>query len=424
MKQYYALVDCNNFYVSCERVFQPVLQRRPVVVLSNNDGCCIARSAEAKALGIPMGAPLHQWRDVIRKHRVAVFSSNYALYGDMSNRVMNLLRDAAPRVEVYSIDEAFLAFPAMPPTELQDFARQLRATILQTTGIPVCVGIGETKTLAKVANRLAKQLPDSGGVLDLAENPEKEALLARVPVAEVWGTGSRYRRKLEKRGVYTARDLMHVSPDWARQEMTVCGMRMVLELRGVSCIPLEEAPPAKKAIACSRSFGTPVTDYAQLREALSSYVARAAEKLRDGHLAAGALQVYITTNPFLEQAPQYANARTRCLPEASSYTPTLSRAAIALLHALYKPGFVYKKVGVMLFDLAPENAIQRDFFHGDPQPEKHQRLMHSLDRLNQRWGRDVVRFAAAGSAQPWRMQRAHLSPRYTTDWRELPVARA
>ncbi len=424
MSSYYALVDCNNFYVSCERVFRPALKHRPVVVLSNNDGCCVARSNEAKALGIPMGAPLHQWKEIIRKHRVTVFSSNYVLYGDMSSRVMNLLGEHAPRVEVYSIDEAFLEITGVPQEALRAYACRLRVRILQSVGIPVSIGLGETKTLAKVANRLAKKLPGSNGVLSLVGHPDKEALLDKLDVGEVWGVGSQYKRKLVQRKILTARDLMHVEPDWARQNMTVCGMRTVYELRGTKCIPIETVPPPKKAIACSRSFGQPVTELNSLREALSSYVGRAAEKLRGERLAAGAIQIYIATNPFLDNAPQYANAKTSSLPEASSYTPVLWEAASSLLDQLYKPGFVYKKVGVVLFGLVPENLIQLDCFITHRSTERERRLMMTLDNVNQRWGMGTLNYAASGLCQAWKMKRAHLSPSYTTSWAELLVVNA
>lgn len=423
MTPLFALVDCNNFYVSCERLFRPELEGRPVVVLSNNDGCIIARSNEAKALGIAMGAPYFQNRALIERHGVKVFSSNYALYGDLSNRVMSILQQLEPEVEVYSIDEAFIRLPGGAAADLTGRALSLRAKIRQYVGIPVSIGIGPTKTLAKIANRIAKKNPEHGGVFDLTGRPDLNGLLAGTEVRDIWGIGRRGAAKLNRRGVSTALDLKNASGDgWIRKHLTVTGLRTAMELRGIPCIPVEHEPVPRKSMICSRSFGKPVFTLADMREAVSTYVSTAAEKLRGEGLAAANLHVFLQTNSHRRDLPQYSAGLMIELVQPTSSTPALIGAALTGLKKIYRPGFAYRKAGVMLTGLTAAAMRQQDLFR--PAPRDNTALMHALDRINDRWGRETVRYASSGLAKPWCMTREHKSPAYTTRWKELPVVKA
>ena len=348
----FALADCNNFYASCERVFAPQYVGRPVVVLSNNDGCVIARSNEAKALGFQMGDPYHLNRDKINRHKVAVFSSNYALYGDMSRRVMETYHHFCPEVEVYSIDEAFLKLTAIGLGELDAYARDVRAAVGRWTGIPVSVGVGRTKVLAKLANRVAKKDPAAGGVCNLVDAPGLDGVLAATPVGDVWGIGGRWAEKLGGLGVRTALELKRANPVWVRRHLTVVGERIVCELNGESCLPLELVAPPRKGITVSRSFGAELSAEVAVREALAHFVTRAAEKLRREGLAAGHLGVFLHTNPF-GGGRYYGNSAGVKLPARSDYTPELLDHALRALTRVFRPGFAYKKCGVMLTDLGP-----------------------------------------------------------------------
>lgn len=417
----FALADCNNFYASCERVFDPSLRGRPVVVLSNNDGCVVARSAEAKALGIPMAAPAFQWERIFRAHNVAVRSSNYALYGDMSGRVMRTLTGLVPRLEAYSIDEAFLDLAGLREDRTALCGR-IRATVLRWTGIPVSIGIAPTKTLAKIANRWAKKHPESGGVFDLSACADVDGLLERIDVEDVWGIGGRKGATLRRYGIATARRLRDADPGWVRKKLSVVTMHTVLELRGRPCLPLELAPPTKKAIGSSRSFGQPVTALADLREALASYTVRAAEKLRAQGCVAAIVMAYLQTNAFKAGEPQYANLQDVRLAEATDYTPALVRAAHKALDYIYKSGYKYKKVGVLLTGIEPAGRRQLTLL-ADPEADARRgRLMEALDGVNARWGRGKLALAAEGIQQPWQMKRGMKSPDWTTRWEEMPVA--
>lgn len=419
----FALADCNNFYVSCERVFDPSLWGVPVAVLSNNDGCVIARSNEAKALGVGMGEPAFKREPFFRRHGVRVYSSNYALYGDMSQRVMDVLAAMAPALEIYSIDEAFLDLDGLAAETPEAFCRRARERVGRWTGIPLSIGVGPTKTLAKIANRRAKQRPELGGVFDLGACPDPDAVLESVDVADVWGVGRRYARMLRRHGVDTARQLRDLPRDWVRRKMTVVGLGTVLELRGISCVPLEQAPPPKKSIVCSRSFGRRVERRAELSEALAAYASRAAEKLRDQGSVASHLMVFIMTSPHTP-GPQYSNATTVALPTATDYTPGLLEAAEQGLSRIFRPGYVYKKAGVMLTGLEPAHGRQLGFF--DPSGAEQGRrdaLMGALDTVNAKWGRGMLQYAAAGLGRPWKMRQLRKSPRFTTHWDELPVVR-
>jgi DNA polymerase V len=416
----FALADCNNFYVSCERVFQPSLESRPVVVLSNNDGCSIARSDEAKALGLKMGDPYHRNQEKLAAHSVVVFSSNYALYGDMSRRVMETLGTFTPEVEIYSIDEAFLNLAGFERRGLTGYARLIRATVRCDTGIPVSIGIGPTKTLAKIANHLAKAQPESGGVCDLAEI-DVDGALASIEVREVWGVGPRWATWLEDQGVATALDLKRADPKAIRRKMTVVGERLVYELNGRACLPLELVTPALQGLTVSRSFGQTFTALRPIQDALVSFVSRAAEKLRRQQLMAGQVMVFVTTNQFSAKQPFYANSVTLRLPYPTDFTPDLVEAAAQLLETLYRPGFHYQKCGVMLLDLSPATQVQADLFDLRDRARE-ARLVRALDLLNTDYGARTVRVGNVGGKRPaWAMRQAFRSPRYTTRWRELPV---
>ncbi len=418
----FALVDCNNFYVSCERVFNPKLTGKPVIVLGNNDGIVVARSNEAKALGIPMGVPAFKFQALIRKHDVQVFSSNYALYGDMSQRVMETLQQFSPEVEVYSIDEAFLSLSGFDHRNVTEYGQRIRTTVKQWTGLSVSVGIAETKTLAKVANHHAKRSSDVAGVFDLTAWPDRDGLLAMVPVDDVWGIGPNHSRRLKQYGIKTALALRQADDQWIRKQMGVVGLRTVRELRGISCLPLEECPPPKQGITCSRAFGKPITTLIEMREAVAAYTVRAAEKLRGEQLAASALTVFLTTNPFKDE-PQYSHAVTLRLPVATDATPELLNVALRGIETAYREGFRYKKAGVMLLELLPVGQIQANLFDRVDR-ERSTRLMRAIDRLNAHDGTDTVRFGAAGLTQRWRTTFGKRSPAYTTNWHDLPLVQA
>lgn len=419
----YALIDCNTFYCSCERVFRPDLEGRPVVVLSNNDGCCIAMSREAKALGITMGTPYFQAKELIEREHIAVFSSNYELYGDLSRRVMTVLGMFSPIQEVYSIDECFLDVSGFP--DLDGYARRIKATVQQWTGIPVSVGVGPTKTLAKAANRLAKDHAESGGVWVLDEPDGWSSALSRVEVNDVWGVGRRWTARLNACGIHTADDLRRADPPWIARTFNVVLERTVRELNGQPCIPLELQPQPKQQIVVSRSFGRKVTDIADLRESIITHVTRAGEKLRREGLMVRVLRVFAHTNSFTEQDPQYYGSSTLTLPYPTQDTRMLAEYAEAGLNRLYKQGYRYQKAGVMLLELVPPGVSQPDLFADVPQVTDTLRsrcLMDTLDRINRRMGRGTVFLAGQGVKQkrrPWLLRREMQSPRYTTHWNEL-----
>ena len=422
MPPIFALVDCNNFYASCERVFNPRLEGQPIVVLSNNDGCVIARSNEAKALGIGMGVPEFQIRPLLRTQHVQVFSSNYTLYGDMSQRVMETLEQFCPYLEVYSIDEAFLGLSGFVSRNLTEYGRTIRTTVKQWTGIPVSVGIAETKTLAKLANRVAKRTPDTGGVFDLLACPDRDALLGRIPVADVWGIGRNHAHLLTQHGITTALQLRHVDDQWIRKRMGIVGLRLVLELRGVSCLDLDQCPAPKQSLTCSRAFGTLISTLADMEEAVSVYTSRVAEKMRRERLAATVLTVCLTTNEFKE-GPQYSNAMTLRLPVATDSTADLTRSALQGIRAIYRDGYRYKKAGVMLTGLVSASQIQTDLYD-DQDRGKSKRLMAALDSINDRWGAGTLQYASSGITKAWKTQFHRRSQAYTTDWNALPVVTA
>ena len=418
----FALIDGNSFYCSCERVFDPKLACRPVIVLSNNDGCAVARTAEAKALGIRMGDPFFKIRDLCRDNDVAVFSSNYTLYGDMSARLNAIYRQWSPEVEIYSIDESFLDVSHIAPTQRTSFGADLRATVQRWTGIPTCVGIGQTKTLAKLANHVAKKNPDLGGVCDLTNDHDRAAWLDRIEVGEVWGIGAASERKLLSIGVETAGDLSRLDRRLARQLMGVVGERTAFELQGISCLALETIAPQRKGCAVTRSFGQPVTDLAGMLEAVSSYATRAGEKLRRHRLETTHLLVFMHTSRFNERDPAHSAQTVVHLPESSSDTMDLIAAAQIAARRNFKPGFRYAKAGIVMNDLVSAKAAPRPLF-GARDREKSARLMIALDAVNSRFGRGALAPASNGLKAKWQARFERQSPRYTTRFEELPIAK-
>jgi DNA polymerase V len=422
----FALVDCNNFYASCEKLFEPKLADVPVVVLSNNDGCVVARSAEVKALGIPMGVPWFKMREEAKRYGIVAFSSNYALYADMSNRVVEVLEDFSPNLEVYSIDESFLSLDGFPPATFEAYGREIRERVAKWLGLAVCVGIGPSKTLAKLANHCAKKnLAGSAGVCDFTRLGEAElsALFSRIDVSEVWGVGRKIDAKLQAMGITTVADLRNADPETVRTKFSVVLERTVRELNGVSCLDLEEVAPDKQQIMCSRSFGERIYERTELGEAVSSYVGRAAEKLRKQEALAGALTVFVRTSPFNSKEPQYQKTMTVPLPEATDDTLELVGWALRILKRIYRPGFAYQKAGCMLSDIRPRSMAQASLFAPESDGRS-ERLMAAMDAINGRWGRGTMRVAAEGIEKAWRMKRGKLSPRYTTEWTELATVRA
>src|SRR5215510_6427212 len=417
MTALFALIDCNNFYVSCERLFQPMLHGKPVVVLSNNDGCVIARSDEAKALGIPMRLPAFKLTDLVKAHGIEVYSSNYTLYGDLSARVMTTLTQWTPEVEVYSIDEAFLKFATLPPDALTAYGQTIRATILQWTGIPVSIGIAPTKTLAKLANRLAKRSTEAKGVVFLTSPSEIEATLAKTPIQDIWGIGPGYTRRLHAQEIRTALQLRNMADRWVRQELGIVGLRLVWELRGISCLPLERCPPPKQSLMVSRSFGRPITTLVDMREAVATYMTRAAEKLRRHHGAAGVVTVFLMTSRFREE-PQDANSVIMPLPVSTQDTAELIRYALRGVEQIYRAGYRYQKAGVILTALVPAHQIQAHLFDYHDR-ERSRRLMAAIDTINTEWGSGTIHYAAMGLRPAWIMRCTRRSSRYTTRWKEL-----
>lgn len=413
----YALADCNNFYASCERVFAPHLKNKPVLVLSNNDGCVIARSNEVRALSIPMGAPIHQWQPFVEQHHIHVFSANFALYGELSSRVMTILGQFTHRLEVASIDEAWLDFTAVPPEAYLSYAAEIRQTVGKWTEIPLSIGVGVTKTLAKVANKVAKKTP--AGILALLDEREIDERLAKMEVEDVWGIGPRHAEFLHAHKIHTALALKHAPDRWIKQHLHVTGLRTVLELRGTSCIPLELAPQPKKQIAVTRSFGHVVESLPDLKEAVAFYVTRAAEKLRDQHSLVSVLCAFIATNPFQPDKPQYSRSCTIHLAAPTNDTSELIAAALRGVERLYKPGSQYHRAGVFLQDLGQDTYRQLRLFTSPETLVRPQTVVEVVDAINQRFGRETIRYAATGQHSGWKMRQEHKSPSYTTRLEEV-----
>ena len=470
---HFALIDCNNFFVSCERVFDPGLENQPMVVLSSNDGCVVSRSNEAKQLAIPMGVPYFEIQHLVKKHHIQVRSSNFILYADMSRRVMDTLRQFSPEIEIYSIDEAFLQLDdlaqferlgAKPDQNLlpnasehkgvasqlcyrdgyltrtstgkkfQGFAQQIRRTIKKWTGIPVSIGIAPTKTLAKLANETAKKNPAYQGVLDFHQLDNTNQFLAQHPVKDIWGIGHRYADKLNRYGIYTALELVNQNDHWIRQNLSLAGLHTVYELRGIACIASLRPDRAKKQIISSQSFGQSVADLTALKQAVATHVTRAAEKLRRQHSVATGVVVYIRTNRHDQHTQLYSNSALATLPTPTNYTPDIIRATHQALATIYRPGHWYKKAGVTLIGLQSETATQPNLIYRDHRKKTKQILGRVLDKINTAWGSGTIHSAGTGlvadrhpatwpalTQQGWHVNSKFRSPAYTTKWSDLPV---
>ncbi|MDE9717595.1 Y-family DNA polymerase [Citrobacter cronae] len=417
----FALVDVNSFYASCETAFRPDLKGRPVVVLSNNDGCVIARNAEAKRAGVKMGDPYFKQKDLFRRYGVVCFSSNYELYADMSSRVMSTLEAMSPRCEIYSIDEAFCDLTGVRNCRvLQEFGQELKDAVYQNTGLAVGVGIAQTKTLAKLANHAAKKWQrQTGGVVDLSNLDRQRKLMAALPVDEVWGVGRRISKKLEAMGIKTVLDLADTDIRFIRKHFNVVLERTVRELRGEPCLELEEFAPVKQEIVCSRSFGERITDYDSMRQAICCYASRAAEKLRGEHQYCRFISTFVKTSPFALNEPYYGNSASVKLLTPTQDSRDIIAAATRSLDAIWKDGHRYQKAGVMLGDFFSQGIAQLNLFDDNAPRRGSEKLMEVLDHLNAKEGKGALYFAGQGIQQQWAMKREMLSPRYTTRYEDL-----
>ena len=411
-----ALADCNNFYASCERVFNPGLKDKPIVVLSNNDGCIIARSNEAKVLGIKMGEPVFKVRDIIDNNNIYVFSTNFALYGDMSSRVMSLLSDMSPEIEIYSIDEAFMNFTGVKDSV--HLASKMKSIIAKSTGIPISIGIAETKTLAKVANYIAKK-QTANGVYALTEQQQIENVLKELPVSKLWGVGNRHLRMLNSYGINTAYDFIQLNEDWVLEKMTIMGLRMQRELKGDSCFGIDAYPSRKKNIRTSRSFGVKVKSLQTIQESIIAHAARCAEKLRIENSCARYVSVILRTNPFSKSQDYYYGYKSINLEIPTNDSMEIVNAAKILLGSIYKEGLIYTKSGVIVGDNVPADQVQLNLFYSEQGKEKRKNLYKRIDFINQTMGRDKIQLLGQGIAKKWKLKQENLSPCYTTRWTDL-----
>lgn len=427
----YAMIDCNNFYASCERAFEPALRNKAIVILSNNDGCVIARSQEAKDMGIPMGAPAFKYRDLFDKKEVVVRSSNYALYGDMSKRVMQVLRELTHDIEVYSIDEAFAELSTQTSKDLNCYGQQIRNTVYQWTGIPVSVGIGPSKTLAKIANERAKKDPRHKGVLVLDEEKGTNEILSQVTLNDIWGIGKGLTVRLNRFDIRNALDLKNTitNKQWVRKHLNVTGLRTVMELNGMPCMKLDETLDRKKGILSSRMFGKPLYELSPILEAVASYAARAAEKLRAQQSVCTQLQVTLVSDKYADPKNAYKFSGHITFSDPTAHSPTIIQAARRIAEQVFREQTKYKKASVMLTGLHPDHSLQADLFSGHNYDKQQRSLMNCLDELNSKHGRNTANFAAAGlhrkhgDEHVWKMKQNYLSPRYTTQWDEIMTAK-
>ena len=415
-----ALVDCNSFYVSCERLFNPKLRNKPVVVLSNNDGCIISRSTEAKALGIKMGEPYFKAKNIIIKNNVQVFSSNYSLYGDLSRRVMRTLKRFNSGIEIYSIDEAFLDLSNFPDNEMEDLGKEIRSIVLKWTGIPTSIGIAKTKTLSKVANHIAKK--KQSGVVSLIEVKNIDPILEKVEINDIWGVGKQLTKFYHKNGIYNAKQLKNKSNTWIKKSSNVLGSRTAMELRGISCIGLETTSAKRKSCIVSRSFGKRVEDFQELKEAIASYSLNASEKIRSEALVAKSITIFIRTSPFQNRYGFYSNSKTINFPIATNNSIEVVKAAVSALKTIFKNGYRYQKAGVLLSHLSNSNNGKNLF--SSTRDEKINILMKSIDNTNYRYGRSTLSLASAGVHKKWNMRRQHSSKIDTADFYCLPTIKA
>ena len=410
------LVDCNSFYVSCERLFNPKIRKKPVVVLSNNDGCIISRSNEAKALGIKMGEPYFKAKDIIIKNKVEVFSSNYSLYGDLSRRVMRTLKRFNTEIEVYSIDEAFIDLSNFLDSEVEKVGREIRETILQWTGIPTSIGIAKTKTLSKVANHIAKK--KKSGVTSLIGIENLDPILEKVEINDVWGVGKQLTKFYQKNGIFNAKQLKNKSNTWIKKCSNVLSSRTAMELRGIPCINLETTQTKRKSCVVSRSFGKRIEKFQELKEAVANYCLNASEKIRSESLVAKAITVFVRTSPFQKDYGYYSNTKTVDFPIATNNSIEIVKTAVSILKNIFKIGYRYQKAGVMLIGLRNENG-RKNLFSSE-RDEKIKKLMQSIDNTNYRYGRSTLSLASAGVHKKWNMRRQYSSKIDTADFYCLP----
>jgi DNA polymerase V len=413
----FALVDCNNFYASCERVFRPDLVGKPIVVLSNNDGCVIARSNEAKQIGIPMGAPAFEYQSLFETHQVKVFSANFALYGDMSQRVMDILSGYTPEIEIYSIDEAFLKLKGFERYNLQAYGSEMRTKVHRWTGIPISVGIAPSKALAKAANRIAKKYPEhTQGVYIIDSEEKKIKALKWLKVEDVWGIGRQHAQKLIQHRINNAYEYTQQSDEWVKKNFSIVGLRLKKDLEGIPTLDLERQQ-AKKSIATTRSFESNYTELAQLNERVTTFAVMCAEKLRRQQSCCNSISVFIRTNGFRNDLPQYSRSITIQLPFPTNSSIELSKFAIAALHRIFKSGYHYKKAGVIVQDFTPEANQQMNIFQNSN--PKHRLLMSTIDVLNAKLGQQKIKLAAQDLQRVWKMKQEQLSPRYTTQLEDI-----
>lgn len=417
----FGLCDCNNFFVSCERVFDPSLNGRPVVVLSNNDGCVVSRSNEAKAIGIKMGQPLYQIRDYVKRYDVAVRSSNYHLYGDMSRRVMATLKQHVPAIEIYSIDEAFLLLDGMATEKLKQFGEELARTVKRNTGIPVSIGISHSKTLAKIASKLCKNYPKLNSACLMQRDEDIAKVLGKFEIGDVWGIGRRHGRMLRECGIETALQFRGLGKEWVSNRMGITGVRTWQELHGISCIEFSHEQADKQSITVSRSFAKELYSIEELHETITTFAGIATEKLRKQHCVAQELQVFIFTNRHREDRPQYFECGQVQFPIATDSTLEIVKAATAELRRIFRKGYGYKKSGVRLSRITPASAVQGGLFDTLDRP-KHKKLMEAIDRINAGMGNESVRLVSQGTATD-HTNREHLSPQYTTRWEDILVVK-
>ena len=416
-----ALIDCNSFYASCERIFNPKLLNKPIVVLSNNDGCIITRSAEAKALGIKMGEPYFKAKKIIEKNNVKVFSSNYSLYGDISQRVMEILLGFSPEVEIYSIDEAFLNFKGFKNHELLTYCKHIRQTIKQWVGIPVSIGVGSTKTLSKIANHLAKKEADYEGICILKGDEKIEEALNRIEIGDVWGIGRRLSKFLRNYEVRTAKQFAFLDRRWIRKNMGVVGEKIQLELCGVSCLDLELLPSPKKSCCVSRSFSRPIEKIEELQESIANYGSRVAEKIREEGLIAQSMSIFVLTNHFNKKEKQYSSSIKLQLDYPTSDSKLIVKRAVEGIKRIYKEGYRYKKAGIILYELHNSSSVRGLL---DYDRSRSDSLMKSLDEINYRYGSSTLRLAAEGVRRSWHMRREKVSPCYTTSFDQLMIVKS
>lgn len=413
----FGLADCNNFFASCERVFNPSLNGRPVVVLSNNDGCIVSRSNEAKKLGIKMGEPIFKIMDLVNRENIAVYSSNYVLYGDMSKRVMDCLRNLVPAIEVYSIDEAFLDFTGVGPSGLQALGEEIARTTLKSTGIPVSIGISHTKTLAKIACKLSKKFPRLKSSCYMEREPDIKKVLSTFPIEDVWGVGRRYSKMLKNNNINTALDFTNASPEWVLSKMSIVGLKTWKELRGEQCISFEDKILEKKQICTSRSFSKDLTNFEELYQAVASFTALCSEKLRRQKGVCGQIQVFILTNYYKKDLPQHYQNIVVSLETATDSTIELVKISCKALGEIFRPGFGYKKAGVLFTDISRKDEVTGNIFC-DFDIQKHAQLMTTLDEVNEKYGKNTL-FTAAQGSEKIKAYSNHLSRRFTTCWDDI-----